>query len=64
LKEKFDVTKVKTEPGGTIKIFELERKASEINRCLVQNHIDVESIIMKSISLEDYFLNLKGNKNA
>ncbi|GHT54699.1 hypothetical protein FACS1894106_5860 [Spirochaetia bacterium] len=64
LKEKLDVTKVKAEPNGIIKIFEPTHKAGEINRCLVQNQIDVESIIMKSISLEDYFLGLKGTKNA
>ena len=45
-----------------IKIFNFNDDSNKINRILLKNNIDVYSLEMSGIKLEEYFLNLIGGK--
>ena len=53
-------------PDGSIEIFDENIKTSDITFNMVQNKVDVKSIVQKNMTLEDYFLGLgmEVQKNA
>jgi hypothetical protein len=50
--------------GDTLLINNFTGKASEINKQLVSNNIDVEHLVVKMRTLEDIFLDITGQVEA
>lgn len=46
----------------TLLIYDLLDRQMEINRCLIENHVEVKSICMDGDDLEAYFIKLMGGK--
>jgi ABC-2 type transport system ATP-binding protein len=60
--QKFDV--ISQVEGDTLLINNFTGKASEINKQLVSNNIDVEHLVVKMRTLEDIFLDITGQVEA
>jgi ABC-type multidrug transport system ATPase subunit len=60
------IEKYKVESDGSIKIFDVTCKTTDINIHMVQKNIEVQSIVQKNMTIEDYFLRMdtEVQKNA
>ncbi|ADL53882.1 ATP-binding cassette domain-containing protein [Clostridium cellulovorans] len=62
LEEKLKCTTYEIVDDRQIKIFNFNKNSNQINRILLENDIDVYSLEMNGISLEEYFLELIGRE--
>ncbi len=58
LDDKLKLSNFKIVDEHTIRVYDLRHKTTLISRTMILNHIEIEEISMKSLTLEDYFLSL------
>ena len=57
------VSQVETEPDGTIRINEKMDGTAAMAKAIVNAGIDLQEIYLRTISLEDYYLNVTGGNH-
>lgn len=61
--ENMGVSQVETEPDGTIRVNEKMDGTAAMAKAIVNSGIDLQEIYLRTISLEDYYLNVTGGNH-